>query len=403
MTVVSEPIPLAVPRLGGNEARYVQECLDTEMVSSVGPFVTRFEREFAAFVGVRHAVACASGTAALHVALRLAGAEPGGVVPVSDFTFVASANAIRYCGAQPLLVDSEPDTWNMNTELLHDEITRRARIGRALPSVIEVVHVLGHPALMEPLLDLRVRYGIRIVEDAAEALGASWLSGELAGCHVGTAGDLGCFSFNGNKVMTTGGGGMITTNDAGLAARARHLVTQAKLPGHGYVHDEVGYNYRLTNIAAAVGVAQLEQLPGFLAAKRRIAARYRDGLGGLPVMLPPHANWVEPSWWLYSVLVASGAASPEAVVERMAHNGIQTRPLWRPLHCQPPYASTPRVGGGIAELIWQRGLSLPCSVGLTDADQDRVIDALRAVLGTARRTGPLRASPHRPVLREVRN
>jgi dTDP-4-amino-4,6-dideoxygalactose transaminase len=404
MTAVAEPIPLAVPRLGGNEAHYVQECLDTEMVSSVGPFVTRFEREFAAFVGVRHAVACASGTAALHVALRLAGAEPGGVVPVSDFTFVASANAIRYCGAQPLLVDSEPDTWNMNTELLHDEITRRARIGRALPAAIEVVHVLGHPALMEPLLDLRVRYGIRIVEDAAESLGASWLSGELAGHQVGTAGDLACFSFNGNKVMTTGGGGMITTNDAQLAARARHLVTQAKLPGHGYVHDEVGYNYRLTNIAAAVGVAQLEQLPGFLAAKRRIAARYRDGLGGLPVMLPPHANWVESSWWLYSVLVASGAGSPEAVVERMAHHGIQTRPLWRPLHCQPPYASTPRVGGSVAELIWQRGLSLPCSVGLTDADQDRVIAALRAVLGSARRQGgPLRPSPHRPVLREVHN
>jgi dTDP-4-amino-4,6-dideoxygalactose transaminase len=404
MTAVAEPIPLAVPRLGGNEARYVQECLDTEMVSSVGPFVTRFEREFAAFVGVRHAVACASGTAALHVALRLAGAEPGGVVPVSDFTFVASANAIRYCGAQPLLVDSEPDTWNMNTELLHDEITRRARIGRALPAVIEVVHVLGHPALMEPLLDLRVRYGIRIVEDAAESLGASWLAGELAGCQVGTAGDLGCFSVNGNKVMTTGGGGMITTNDAGLAARARHLVTQAKLPGNGYVHDEVGYNYRLTNIAAALGVAQLEQLPGFLAAKRRIAAGYRDGLGGLPVMLPPHTSWVASSWWLYSVLVATGAASPEAVVERMAHHGIQTRPLWRPLHCQPPYASTPRVGGSVAELIWQRGLSLPCSAGLTATDQDRVIDTLRAVLGTARRQGgPLRPSPHRPVLREVHN
>jgi dTDP-4-amino-4,6-dideoxygalactose transaminase len=395
-------IPLAVPRLAGNEHRYVAECLDTEMVSSVGGFVARFEREFAAFVGTHHAVACASGTAALHVALRLAGAghhrvamggldalgdelavaDEGAVVPVSDFTFVASANAIRYCGADPLLVDSEPVTWNMHTELLHDRIVRRARLGRPLPTVIEVVHVLGHPAEMEPLLDLRLRYGIRIVEDAAEALGASWRTGEVAGRQVGTVGDLGCFSFNGNKVMTTGGGGMIVTDDAELAARARHLVTQAKLPGPGYVHDEVGYNYRLTNVAAALGVAQLEQLPDFLAAKRRIARRYNDAFCDLPVMLPPHAAWAEPSSWLYSVLLAPDAGRPDEVVERMAALGIQTRPLWRPLHRQPPYASASRVGGVIADLIWQRGLSLPCSVSLTEADQDRVIEALRATLGS---------------------
>jgi dTDP-4-amino-4,6-dideoxygalactose transaminase len=399
-------IPLAVPRLAGNESCYVQECLDTEMVSSVGAFVTRFEREFAAFVGARHAVACASGTAALHVALRLAGAghhgattigldatgdelvvaDEGAVVPVSDFTFVASANAIRYCGSDPLLVDSEPATWNMHTELLHDRMVRRARLGRALPTVIEVVHALGHPAAMEPLLDLRLRYGIRIVEDAAEALGASWRTGPLAGRQVGTAGDLGCFSFNGNKIMTTGGGGMITTDDAELAARARHLVTQAKLPGPGYVHDQIGYNYRLTNIAAAVGVAQLEQLPGFLAAKRRIADRYNDAFSDLPVMLPPHAVWAEPSWWLYSVLLAPDAGQPERVAEQMAAYGIQTRPLWRPLHRQPPYASALRVGGVIADLIWQRGLSLPCSVGLSEGDQDRVIEALRATLGSQARS-----------------
>jgi dTDP-4-amino-4,6-dideoxygalactose transaminase len=421
-------IPLAVPRLGGNEGRYVRECIATEMVSSAGAFVTRFEREFAQFVGARHAVACASGTAALHVALRLAGAGQGfatnvdglaagevlavsdedAVVPVSDFTFVASANAIRYCGAEPLLVDSEPATWNMHTELLHDRFVRRARMGRPLPAVIEVVHVLGHPAAMEPLLDLRLRYGVRIVEDAAEALGASWRAGDLAGRHVGTVGDLGCFSFNGNKIMTTGGGGMITTDDAELAARARHLVTQAKLPGPGYVHDQIGYNYRLTNIAAAVGVAQLEQLPRFLAAKRRIAARYADAFADLPVMLPPQAAWAAPTWWLYSVLLAPDAGEPDRVVEQMAARGIQARPLWRPLHRQPPYGSAPRMGGFIADLIWQRGLSLPCSVGLTDADQDRVIEALRSVLGSQPRSplAPARArstAAHRTAARrEVR-
>lgn len=394
-------VPLAVPRLRGNEGRYVQECLDTEMVSSVGSFVTRFEREFAEFVGARHAVACASGTAALHVALRLATGGEGGVIPVSDFTFVASANAIRYCGREPLLIDSEPATWNMHTELLHDRVVRRARMGRSLPTVIEVVHVLGHPAAMEPLLDLRMRYGVRIVEDAAEALGASWGTGTLGGLHVGTVGDLGCFSFNGNKIMTTGGGGMITTNDAELAARARHLVTQAKLPGPGYVHDEVGYNYRLTNIAAAVGVAQLEQLPEFLEAKRRIASRYAEALADLPLVLPPRAPWADPTWWLYSVLLSPSAGESEQVVERMAQHGVQTRPLWMPLHRQPPFASAPRVGGVIAELIWQRGLSLPCSVGLTDADQDRVIEALHAVLGVRPRARVTTRSRSRPARREV--
>jgi dTDP-4-amino-4,6-dideoxygalactose transaminase len=384
---VTAAIPLAVPRLAGNEAAYVQECLDTGMVSSVGPFVARFERDFAAFVGSRHAIACSSGTAALHVALRLAGARRDGVVPVADFTFIASANAIQYCGAQPLLVDSEPVTWNMDTERLHDEITRRARTGRELPAVIEVVHVLGHPAAMEPLADLRARYGIRIVEDAAEALGASWGGGvDLAGRQVGTAGDLGCFSFNGNKVMTTGGGGMITTDDAGLAARARHLVAQAKLAGSGYVHDEVGYNYRLSNIAAAVGVAQLEQLPAFLAAKRRIAARYAEALADLPVSLPPHAPWAAPTWWLYSVLLGEGAADPGRLVDLLAVRGIHVRPLWQPLHRQRPYASAPRLRGTVAERIWRRGLSLPCSVGLTAAEQDRVVAVLRAALGPARAT-----------------
>ena len=279
-------IPLLEPHLGGNEADYLAECVRTNQVSSVGPFVERFEREFAAAVGARHAIACASGTAALHVALQLAGAGPGRTVAVSTFTFVASVNAVRYTGADPLLVDSEPGTWNLHAQLLHDEVVRRARLGRPIPDVVEVVHVLGHPADLEPVLALRDRFGIRVVEDAAESLGASYVAGPLAGRQVGTIGDLGCFSFNGNKTITTGGGGMIVTGDAALAARARHLSTQARLPGLGYVHDTVGYNYRLTNVAAALGLAQLEQLPRFLAAKRSLAGRYA-GAAGRP---PGHAG-----------------------------------------------------------------------------------------------------------------
>lgn len=375
-------IPLAEPTLDGNEARYLQECIDSGYVSSVGPFVERFEREFADAVGTKHAVACSSGTAALHVALRLAGAKPGSLVAVSDFTFIASANAVCYTGADLLLVDSEPNTWNMNTQLLHDVVARRAKLGKAIPDVIEVVHVLGHPAEMEPLFDLRDRFWIEIVEDAAESLGASWRAGELAGQQVGTAGQLGCFSFNGNKIITAGGGGMIVTDDAHLAAKAKHLTNQAKVVGDHYVHDEVGYNYRLTNIAAAVGTAQLERLPMLIEAKRAIAARYATELATLPVSLAPHTGWADPSYWLYSVLLDDDVLDTEKVVASMAADGIQLRRLWPPLHQQRPYLSTARLDGAVAEDIYRHGLSLPSSPQLAERDQQRVTKVLAAMFSS---------------------
>jgi dTDP-4-amino-4,6-dideoxygalactose transaminase len=366
-------IPLVEPLLGGNEERYLAECVRDNMVSSVGPFVERFEREFAAAVGARHAVACASGTAALHVALRLAGAGPGSTVAVSTFTFIASVNAVHYTGADPLLVDSEPRTWNLDTELLHDEVVRRARLGRPLPAAVEVVHVLGHPADLEPVLALRHRYGIPVVEDAAESLGAAYTAGPLAGRQVGTVGDLGCFSFNGNKTITTGGGGMIVTGDPSLAEQARHLTTQAKLPGLGYVHDTVGYNYRLTNVAAALGVAQLEQLPSLLAAKRALADRYDTLLAKLPLAPAPRASWAAPSHWLYSVLLREDHDSALAALHAA---GVGARPLWLPVHQQAPYAAAERLGGGIAAGLHRRGLSLPSSPALSIVDQGRTVSAL---------------------------
>lgn len=382
-------IPLAEPTLNGNEAKYLQECIDSGFVSSVGPFVERFEQEFAAKVGARHAVACSSGTAALHVALRLAGAEPGRVVAVSDFTFIASANAITYTGADLLLVDSEADTWNMNTEMLHDEVVRRARVGQRIPDIVEVVHVLGHPAAMEPLLALRDRFGVRIVEDAAESLGASWIDGPLAGSQVGTAGELGCFSFNGNKIITTGGGGMIVTEDQDLATRARHLTTQARLDGAHYFHDTVGYNYRLTNVAAALGVAQLERLHGMISTKRNIAYRYVNWLRGLPISRSPRAEWAEPTYWLYSILLNAAADDTDHVVRELIQHQIRARRLWPPLHCQTPYNSTERVGGSIAEDIYRRGVSLPSSVNLSQQDQRAVVSGLTALVGRVAGEGSL--------------
>ena len=371
------PIPLAEPCLEGNGRAYVEECFATNFVSSVGPFVDRFEREFAAYVGARHAVACASGTAALHVAMRLLGVGPGDEVFVPTLTFVASANPIRYEGATAVLVDAEAETWNMDPALVVEELDRRARAGRKQPAAVVAVHILGHPAAIESLVEACERHGVPLVEDAAEALGARYERGRFAGRSVGTIGRVGCFSFNGNKIITTGGGGMVTTDDPALARRAKHLTTQARLPGPAYDHDEIGFNYRLTNLAAALGVAQLERLPAFIERKRVIAARYDVALDGR-FGLPPRAAWAAPTFWLYSIR-ARGRRTREEVFEDLRQRGIDSRPIWTPLHRLAPYADAPRLGGEVAEALFADALSIPCSVQLTPAEQDRVVAALVAI------------------------
>ena len=379
-------IPLSEPCLGGNAQRYLDECLSTGFVSTVGPFVGRFEQAFAARVGARHAVACASGTAALHLACRVAGLDTGDEVFVSSLTFIASVNPIRYQGATPVLVDSEEETWNLDPALVIEEIERRARSGRPQPRAIIAVHLLGHPAQLSALAGVCAGHGIILIEDAAEALGASYRDGPLAGRQVGTVGQIGCFSFNGNKIITCGGGGMLTTDDASLAARARHLSTQARLPGPEYRHDEVGYNYRLTNLAAAVGLSQLEQLDRFIAAKRAIAQRYDSAFTTIPGLCSQgETRWAASSRWLYSL----GVDPEETGLDRAAlqaalrRSGIESRPLWPPLHLQAPYRDAPRLGGAVAERLFSRGLSLPCSVALTPQQQDRVIAAVGAEIPTA--------------------
>lgn len=390
MTSISKPIPLVEPNLGGNAQRYLNECIETNFVSSIGPFVERFEREFAEFVGVKHAVACSSGTAAIHVAMRLLGVERGDLVAVSDFTFVASVNPIAYEGATPLLIDSEEQSWNMDPGLLADELRSRARRGLPLPTVVEVVHILGQPAQIEAIVEICDEYGIPIIEDASEALGATYTEGRYAGRQVGSIGQVGCFSFNGNKIITTGGGGMITTNDPALAARAKHLTTHARLPGIAYAHDEIGYNYRLTNIAAALGVAQLELLSGFLEAKRRLARSYDAalfGLGGLT--LPPRPSWSDPSFWLYTVRLPA-ALDPRELAVALREAGIDARPVWPPIHTLPMFDTAPRRRGAIADDLFRTGLSLPSSTSLAEDEQRVVIDELRSRVAdrVPRRAGP---------------
>jgi len=380
----SEPrIPLAEPSIGGNAAAYLAECLATNFVSSVGPFVGRFEREFADAIGVRHAVACASGTAAIHLALRVLDVGPGDEVLVPTLTFVASVNPISYERAVPVLVDSEPDTLNIDPMLVVEELDGRARAGRRQPAAIEVVHLVGHPADITPILEAATRHGVPVLEDASEALGARWVGGPLDLRHVGSVGRVAAFSFNGNKLITTGGGGMLVTDDEALAARARHLSTQARLPGRAYDHDEVGYNYRLTNVAAALGVAQLEQLPELLAGRRAVAARYDAAIAQMRGVRPAaRAVWADPSFWLYTArLAADSGVSRDEVLDALAADGIDARPIWTPLHRTRLLANAPRIGGSVADAIFDRAISLPSSSRLTEDAQQRVVDRLGAAVG----------------------
>jgi dTDP-4-amino-4,6-dideoxygalactose transaminase len=369
-------IPLAIPNIGAREAELMNEAISSGFVSSVGRFVNEFETLFAEYVGAKYAVACSSGTAALHIAMRLAGVQPGDLVAVSDFTFMASSNAASYQFAELLLVDSRENSWCMDVDKLRTELVRRREAGEKLPKAIEIVHILGQPADTAAVMELAGEFGITVIEDAAEALGATWTSGPLKGRHVGTVGHMGAYSFNGNKIMTTGGGGMFTTDNEDLARRAKHLSTQARTPDRGYLHDEIGFNYRLTNIAAALGVAQLERLDGFVAAKREIAMRYNEAFAGTAIQTPPALPGQESTYWLYSIQVPAGRGTEarDELQDFLAAVNIESRSLWRPLHMQPPLKDAALIGGSVGEDLFHRGLSLPCSTELTAVEQKRVID-----------------------------
>ena len=376
-------IPLCVPELRGNEWAYLKECLDSGWVSSAGPWVDRFEARFAELVGMPHAVATSSGTAALHLALLVAGVQPDDEVLVSDLTFIAPANAVRYVGAWPVFIDVVPDCWQMDPALVAEFLEERcSRDGKELRNrstgrrvtAILPVHILGHPADMDRIVDLARRYDLAVIEDATESLGAQY-----RGKPVGTAGDVGCFSFNGNKLITTGGGGMLVTGDEAKAKHARQLATQARDDPVEYIHREIGFNYRLTSVQASLGLAQLDNIDDFLAAKRRIAARYAEELAEVPgITSMSEAPWASSAWWMYTILVEPeryGQSSRE-LLKRLAADGIETRPLWQPLHLSPAHRDGVSTAGPVSERLWQQSLSLPSSVGLSAPDQARVIAAI---------------------------
>lgn len=382
--IPQDAIPLCAPELGGNEWQFIKECLDTNFVSSVGPFVDRFERELAARVGAQYAVATVNGTAALHIALLVAGVQHDDEVLIPTLTFIAPVNAIRYVGAWPVFIDAEPSYWQMdvrgveaflNTECywIRNEL-RNKTTGRRVRAILPV-HILGHPVDMDPILAVAQKFELTVIEDASEGLGAKY-----KGRMVGTFGHIACFSFNGNKIITTGGGGMLVTNNEEWARRAKYLTTQAKDDPVEFVHDEIGYNYRLTNIQAALGCAQLELLDSYISRKRQIAASYAKSLdGALGLTLMQEAPWAFSTFWLYTILVDPGQYGKDsrALLKTLNLLKIQTRPLWQPIHRSLAHSTCQAYKCHVAEQLNACALSLPSSVGLTENQQRWVIDHVR--------------------------
>jgi aminotransferase in exopolysaccharide biosynthesis len=380
-------IPLSIPHISGKEWAYVKECLDTGWVSSVGKFVDRFENEMARYTGANHTVACASGTAALHIALMLVGVRSDDEVIVPTVAFIAPINAVNYVGAHPVFMDCD-EYYNLDvskleefflreTELIGSE-TRNKRTGRRIAAIIPV-HVFGNAVRMDALLPLCKARDIPVVEDAAESLGTVYNSGEFANRHAGTLGDIGCLSFNGNKIITTGGGGMLLTNDAKYAERAKYLTTQAKDDDTRFIHNNVGYNYRLTNVQAAIGVAQLEQMDHNLAVKKRNFEDYQQRLkpiSGLHLAEPP--PYARNNLWMYALQIDRNkyGADREGLMASLGAQGIQTRPVWYLNHLQQPFRHCQSYRIERATDLWDKTLNLPCSVGLSANDVERVVDCL---------------------------
>lgn len=387
-------IPLSVPEVGGREWEYVKDCLDTGWISSVGAYVDRFEREVARRLQVPWAVATMNGTSALHLALLVAGVEADDEVLVPDLTFIAPANAVRYLGARPVFLDVEPACGLMDPGTVEAFLSRHCQrttggtrnrgTGRRVRAMLPV-DLLGHPVDLDPLLEICRSWDLVLVEDATESLGARY-----RGEPVGSRAPVACLSFNGNKLISTGGGGMLLTGREDWATSARRLSTQAKDDPLEYVHGAVGFNYRMTNVLAAIGLAQMERLPAFLARKLEIGAAYDAALADVPGLAPlGQAPWGQSSRWLYTVRVEEGSFGLDSrgLLRHLEARRIQSRPLWQPMHLSPAHRDCQSGPCPVAERLYREALSLPCSVGLSRDDQERVI---AAILEARQDRGPVR-------------
>jgi pyridoxal phosphate-dependent aminotransferase EpsN len=381
-------ILLSAPHMSGAEQHYIQEAFATNWIAPLGPNVDAFEQEMAAYLGVDETLALSSGTAAIHLALRLIGVGAGDTVFCSSLTFVASANPILYQGAEPVFIDSEPDTWNMSPFALAQAFRVEAARGR-LPKAVIAVNLYGQSADMEAIVALCEQYDVPLIEDAAESLGS-----EYGGRKSGTFGRYGIYSFNGNKIITTSGGGMLVGGGPGELARARFLATQARDAAAHYQHSTMGYNYRLSNILAGVGRAQLQVLDERVAARRSVFNRYADQLSGLPgLALMPEAPGSLSNRWLTALTVDSATAgiSVSEVLDALVQDNIEARPVWKPLHLQPLFAGSTyyphQVGESISEQLFATGLCLPSGSSLTEEEQDRVTGCIMDTWEAARPVG----------------
>lgn len=366
-------IYLSPPHVGPDERAMLLAAFDSNWIAPLGPDVDAFERELAAFVEVPHAAALSSGTAALHLGLEILGVGAGDEVLVSTFTFAATVNAIRYRGAVPVFVDSDEDSWNISPARLADALEDAKHRG-SRPKAILVVDLYGRCADYAAIRTVTREHGLPILEDAAEALGATY-----EGAPAGSFGDLAVFSFNGNKIITTSGGGMLVGSNAGWIERARHLATQAREPTPHYEHREVGYNYRLSNLLAALGRAQLKNLPSRIAARKAVHERYRDALAGIGGVSfpsdPPHST---PNYWLTCIRVNPllFGCNREVIRRALADEDIESRPTWKPMHLQPVFAGYRSIGGEVAASIFEDGLCLPSGSSLSVTEQQRVIEVI---------------------------
>jgi perosamine synthetase len=372
-------IPIAAPIIGEREIAYVTDAVRSGWVSSIGPYIDRFEQDFARYLGVRHAVAVSNGTVALHLALHAMGLGPGDEVIVPDLTFAATAHTVLQTGATPVFADVSAETWCLDPRAVERALTPRTR-------AIVPVHLFGHPADMPAISALARASGhgrVRVLEDAAEAHGAS-----IGGVKAGALGDMGAFSFYGNKLMTTGEGGMLTTDDDALARRCRFLKDHGMSPERRYFHTELAFNYRMTNLQAAVGCAQLERIDTLIAAKRRIFDRYADALAGLDgLRFQTEAAWADATRWFTTTHIDPDRSATTATRLRacLAKAGIQTGPPWTPLHLTGAHYRAAPWPCPVAETLGRHAMHLPCSVSLTDAQQDRVIDAVRTAVASLSR------------------
>lgn len=376
---MNKPILLSTPHIGSQELAFVKQAFDTNWIAPVGPHVDAFEQEFCQITGAGYAAAVSSGTAALHLALQLVGVGSGDEVFCSTLTFAATANPIIYLGAKPVFIDSDRISWNMNPELLQEALQKRAYFGK-LPKAVILVHLYGQSADIEPILQVCDQYNIPLIEDAAEALGATY-----KGLSPGTFGRIGIYSFNGNKIITTSGGGMLVSDDDQLVMKAKFLATQARDPAPHYQHSEIGYNYRLSNVLAGIGRGQLQVLNERVAARRRNFEIYQSALGDLPgIEFMPEANFGHSTRWLTALTVATEAfgADREYIRLQLAKQQIEARPVWKPLHLQPVFSECECIGGEVGEDLFMRGLCLPSGSNLTDEDLERVISVIKAIYST---------------------